>query len=123
MLNFGTRKWSPEGWGGPKFPGGAAGVSHDSPRAQTCTFQDSGLQKHQQNSTKGLQERERRLKIVEEGKKSEILGGPAEGCPAEGGAQRKGPSANGVQGSGFGFSSGFWGRKQKQNKNKMKRDE
>ena len=35
--------------------GGAAGVSHDSPRAQTCTFQGPGLQKHQQNSTKGPQ--------------------------------------------------------------------
>ena len=66
--------------------GGAVGVSHDSPRAQMCTFQGSGLQKHQQNSTKGPQERERRMKIVAGGgkKKSEILGGPAEGCPAEG---------------------------------------
>ena len=65
--------------------GGAAGVSHDSPRAQTCTFQGSGLQKHQQNSTQGPQERERRMKIVAGGKKkSEILGGPAEGCRAEG---------------------------------------
>ena len=65
---------------------GAAGVSHDSPRAQMCTFQGFGLQKHQQNSTKGPQERERRMKIVAGGgkKKSEILGGPAEGCPAEG---------------------------------------
>ena len=69
----------------PTAPG-AAGVSHDSPRAQMCTFQGSGLQKHQQNSTKGPQERERRMKIVAGGgnKKSEILGGPAEGCPAEG---------------------------------------
>ena len=36
----------------------------------------------------------------------------AEGCPAEGGCRVR----------GFGFSSGFWGRKQKQNKNKMKRE-
>ena len=59
--------WGPEGWGrvgprrvgpprvgGPKFPalsrapaawfGGAAGASHDSPRAQTCTFQGTCAQ-------------------------------------------------------------------------------
>ena len=121
--------------------GGAAGVSHDCPRAQMCTFQGPGLQKHQQkNSTKGPQNRERRMKIVAGGgkKKSKILGGPAEGCPAEGcpaegcpaeggspegGVQRKGPSEMGCRVLGFlGFSSGFWGRKQKQNKNKMKRE-
>ena len=128
--------------------GGAAGVSHDSPRAQTCTFHGSGLQKHQQNSTEGPQERERRMKIVAGGgiKKSEILGGPAEGrsrgravqgkggpaegCPAEGcpaeGCPAEGLSSGGVHrqwGAGFGvfgFSSGFSGRKQTQNKNKMK---
>ena len=49
-------------------------------------------------------------------KKSEILGGPAEGCPAE-------VSEMGCRVQGFGFSSGLWGRKQKQNRNKMKRDE
>ena len=38
--------------------GGAAGVSHDSPRAQMCTFQGSGLQKHHQNSTRRHPERE-----------------------------------------------------------------
>ena len=38
-------QWAPEGWA---RSGGAAGVSHDSPRAQTCTFQGSGLQ----NTTK-----------------------------------------------------------------------
>ena len=83
--------------------GGAAGVSHDSPRAQMCTFQGSGLQKHQQNSTKGPQERERRMKIVagRGKKKSEILGGPAEGCPAEGGSPEGKSIGNGVQGSGF----------------------
>ena len=61
MLNFGTTKS-----GALK----GAGVSHDSPRAQTCTFQHPGLQKHHQNLTKGPQERERRMKIVAgEGKK------------------------------------------------------
>ena len=58
--------------------GGAAGVSHDSPRAQTCTFQGPGLQKHHQNSTRGR-------------KKSEILGGPAEGGPKKGGPGKGGP--------------------------------
>ena len=109
--------------------GGAAGVSHDSPRAQLCTFQCSGLQKHQQNSTKGPQEREIRMKIVAGGGKKKERnfgrsggglsgegGCPAEGCPVEGPSER---------GAGFGvsgFSSDFWRRKQKQNKNKMKRE-
>ena len=34
--------------GAPK----AAGVSHHSPRAQTCTFEGPGLQNHHQNSTR-----------------------------------------------------------------------
>ena len=38
--------------------GGAAGVSHDNQRAQTCTFEGPGLQKHQQNSTRRHPERE-----------------------------------------------------------------
>ena len=44
----------------------AAGASHDSPRAQTCTFQGPGLQKHHQNSTKGP---------PREGEKNENCGG------------------------------------------------
>ena len=40
--------------------GGAAGVSHDSPRAQTCTFEGPGLQKHHQNSTKRTNKRGRK---------------------------------------------------------------
>ena len=35
----------------------AARVSHDSPRAQTCTFEGRGLQKHHQNSTRRPPER------------------------------------------------------------------
>ena len=79
------------------------------------------------------------MKIVAGGgeKKSEILGCPAEGCPAEGcpaeGCPAEGGSPEGgssgrvhrLQGCrvrGFGFSSGFPGRKQKQNKNKVKRE-
>ena len=45
---------------------GAAGVSHDIPRAQTCTFEGPGLQKHHQNSTKGP---------PREGEKNENCGG------------------------------------------------
>ena len=39
---------------------GAAGVSHDNPRAQTCTFEGPGLQKHHQNSTKRTNKRGRK---------------------------------------------------------------
>ena len=63
--------------------GGAAGVPHDSARAQTCTFERPGLQKHHQNSTR--KPTERRKKEISGGreKKSEILGGPGKGLPAE----------------------------------------
>ena len=81
-----------------KYPGsakvglakvGAAGVSHDNQRAQTCTFERSGLQKHHQNSTR-RPPRERRKKEIggREKKKSKFWavqekGGPAEGGPGE----------------------------------------
>ena len=109
--------------------------SHDSPRAQMCTFQGSGLQKHQQNSTKGPQERERRMKIVAGGGKKRAKfwvvwwrvvrwrvvqrrvvqrrGVHGRGGPAEGSI------GNAVQGSGFRFQFRFLGTKteteQKQN--------
>ena len=68
--------------------GGAAGVSHDSPRAQTCTFEGPGLQKHHQNSTKRTKREGEKNENCggRKGKKREILGGPAEGGPAEGGS-------------------------------------
>ena len=63
--------------------------------------------------------RDRRMKIVAGGgTKSEILGGPAEGCPAEGGSPEGGSSGRVHRKWGAGFSSGFWGRKQKQTKTK-----
>ena len=40
--------------------GGAAGVSHDNLRAQTHTFEGSGLQKHHQNSTRRHPERDQK---------------------------------------------------------------
>ena len=77
--------------------GGAAGVSHDSPRAQTCTFEGPGLQKHHQNSTKKTKrEGEKNENCGGRGKKkSKILGGPAEGGPAEGGPAEGGPAEGG----------------------------
>ena len=66
-----------------------------------------GLQKHHQNSTRSTQERKERKKIaVEEGKKkSEILGGPAEGvqgriCPGEGDRRELGKVGIGHNGAG-----------------------
>ena len=52
-----------------------------SPRAQTCTFKGPGLQKHHQNSTRRLPEREREREKErkwrrEREKKREILGPP-----------------------------------------------
>ena len=93
--------------------GGAAGVSHDSPRAQTCTFEGPGLQKHQQNSTKGPQ-RERRMKrakfwaVRRRVVRRKVVRRKV--------VQRKGPSVMECR-------VRVSGRKQKQNKNKMKRDE
>ena len=53
----------------------AAGVSHDSPRAQTCTFEGPGLQSHHQISTKRPPREEERMKIVAgEGKNIEMEG-------------------------------------------------
>ena len=62
--------------------------------------------------------------VAEREKKSETLGGPAEGCPAEGCPAEGGSPEGGSSGRvrGFGFSSGFWGRRQTQNENKMKRE-
>ena len=88
---------------------------------------------------KDPQERERRIFENCGGrreKKSEILGCLAEGCPVEGcpaeGCPAEGCPAEGCPAEGCpaeslgcrvrcsGFSSGFWGQKQKQNKNKLK---
>ena len=67
--------------------GGAAGVSHDSLRAQTGTFEGPGLQKHHQNSTRRhpKEGRKRTKTVAGEGKKRAKLwavqrrGGPVEG--------------------------------------------
>ena len=109
------------------------GVSHDSPRAQTCTFQCPGFQKHHQNSTRRHPERQKKNEkgLEREKKKSEILGGPAEGGLAQGGPGKSKPTTTttttttttptppemepkgGPKGSGLGFRSecrslGLW---------------
>ena len=98
---------------------------HTTARAQMCTFEGSGFQKHQQNSTKGPQERERRMKIVARGGKKEERNFGRSGGGLSGGGLSSGGGFTAGGGSsvrGFGFSSGFSGRKQKQNKNKMMRE-
>ena len=70
--------------------GGAAGVSHDNQRAQTCTLEHPGLQKHHQNSTR-RPPRERRKNGITGGREKKRAkfwavqrkGGPAEGGPGE----------------------------------------
>ena len=61
MCTFGVLRLSCASPGGPVWWGRR--VSHNSQRAQT-TFEGPGLQKHHQKSTKGPQERERRMKIA-----------------------------------------------------------
>ena len=79
-----------------------AGVSHDSPRTQTCTFQGPGLQNTTKFQRKDPSRKMKRMKTVagEGKKKSEwaVLrrgrpaeGGPAEGPSSGGGAERRGP--------------------------------
>ena len=119
----------------PARSGGAAGVSHDSPRAQMCTSGFRRFKNPTKIQRKDPQERERRMKIVAGGekKKSEILGGPAEG--SGGGAVRGrgpgehtnlGPNTHSrhtqgrpaerpVEGPAEGGSGGKWGERTKHN--------
>ena len=77
--------------------GGAAGVPHDSARAQTCTFEGPGLQKHHQNSTRRHPEREEKNKFCGgRGKKrANFWAVQGKGCPAEGGPGKGGPGKGG----------------------------
>ena len=95
---LGPEGWGPEGWGAqhfaltfpsPPIRPEAARVSHDSPRALTCTFEGPGLHKHHQNSTRRHPKKDKKSEhgAAEGKKKSEILGGPAEGGPEEGGPE------------------------------------
>ena len=83
----------------------AAGVSHNRPRAQTCTFKGPGASQTPPNfNEKTPREREKERKWGREReKKREILGGPAVWGPAEGGpgrGSRAGGPAQGVSGGG-----------------------
>ena len=78
-------------------------LSHDSPRAQTCTLKGPGLQKHQQNSMRRPPEREKKSENgeLERGKKARNFWGSGGGRgQAEGGPGRgvgRGSGAGGVQ--------------------------
>ena len=124
---MGVRRAGNEGWRAQNFALFAAGVSHDSPRAQTCTFHGPGASKTPQFHERTPRERRKNENCGGESeKKSEILGGPAEGCPAEGcpaegclaegcpvegcpaeGGSPEGGPAEGSIGNGV-RSSGFW---------------
>ena len=80
------RLWVTEGWAAKP-----AGVSHDSLRAQTCTFEGPGLQKHHQDSTR------RPLREIVVGKGKSVVweggSGPGEWGPKEGGGRGGGRDA------------------------------
>ena len=88
-------------------------------------FRVPAFKKHHQNSTKGPQERERRMKTVagEGKKKSEILGSPAEGCPVQGCLQRRVVQRFGVQGSGFRVKDKMKSENKKKEKKSKRRRE
>ena len=124
MCTFGVLRLSCASPGGPVWWG--LWGFHTTAREPKCAhFRVPGFQTHQQNSTKGPQERKKNENCGgRREKKSEILGGPAEGCPAEGcpaegGRGPEGSIRNGVQGSGFRVQFMFLGTKteteQKQN--------
>ena len=78
--------------------GGVAGVSLDSPRAQTCTFEGPGLQKHHPKfNEQDQQEREKRMKNCggRGKKKREILGPHRSGPPPFGAPHPSGPHPSG----------------------------
>ena len=76
----------------PWRSGGAAGVSHDNPRAQTGTFEGPGLQNTTKIQREDPPERKERMKFsAGERKKREILGGPGEGQSGGGGVRGRGP--------------------------------
>ena len=114
----GPEGWSPEGWR-PRAAGARTRQPENSKRAH---FRVPALQTPP-NSTKGPQERERRMKIVAGGGKKERNfgrsgGGLSGGGLSGGGGSPEGGSSGRVHrkwGAGFGVS-GSGGRKQKQNK-------
>ena len=97
--------------------------THDNQRAQTCTFEGPGLQKHHQNSTKGPTTEEEKNENFggRREKKCEVLGVQRRG--STGGWSSGGGSSGALRVWGLGFrvqGKDFWGQQQKQNKKKMK---
>ena len=89
--------------------GGAAGVSHDNPKAQTCTFEGPCFQKHHQNSTKRTKrEGEKNKKLWREREKKARnfgpppFGPPPFGAPPFGAPPFGAPQLRALTFSGFG---------------------
>ena len=89
MCTFGVLGLSCEASGGPE----AAGASHDSPRAQTCTFHGPGLQTPPRFNEKTPRDRKRAKWWREREKKERNFGRSGGGGPVSGGlAQGPGES-------------------------------
>ena len=76
--------------------GGAAGVSHDSPRTPNVHISGPLHFKNTKIQREDTQRDTKRTNFAAgEGKKSEILGGPAKGGPGKGGPGKGGPGKGG----------------------------
>ena len=82
--------------------GGAGGVSHGSPRAQTCTFERPGTKIQREDPEREerkkfpARERKKRAKFwAVQGKGGPAKGGPAKGGPGQGGPGQGGPGQGG----------------------------
>ena len=103
--------------GSPK----AAGASHDSPRAQTCTFRVPAFKTSPEFNEKNPERGKKELILWREReKKREILGGPAEGGQAKGGPGEGGPWGRAVPGEG---GPGREQKKERKKKTKKKEEE
>ena len=70
----------------------AAGVSHDSSRAQTCTFEVPALQKHHQNFTRRPRETQKELNCAGRGKKTAKFWAPHPSGPHPSRPTLRGPT-------------------------------
>ena len=100
----------------PARSGGAAGVSHDSPRAQTCTFERPVFKTPPKFNEKTPREEEKNEFFGGRGKKrAKFWAVQGKGCPAEGGPGKGGPGegrsrGRAVQGKGGPGEGRFRGR-------------
>ena len=121
-LNFGyealgpsnVHVWSSRSGCGVKPRPKAAGVSHDSPRAQTCTFEGPGLHNTTKIQREDPQRGKKQMKIVEgEGKKERNFGrssGGRSGGGRSGGGRSGGGRSSGGRSGGRRSSGGrSWG--------------